>query len=216
MGDKCKWLVLVPTEKERTLLAAPFQAFPNTEIELCGFGPITAAARASQLIAAKSPERILLVGIAGACSSGLTVGNAYQFSSVVCHGVGIGHGEKHIDAEAAGWKLLDSDSVEIDPEIQLQVVGELVSSLRSQLRTVCSAPADKTEAGWLNEVYPASVAEDMEAYGVALAAQLAAIPLHVVRGISNQVGDRNHAGWKIDEALNSAAELALNVLRSPL
>lgn len=213
MSEKGKWLVLIPTKKEWRQLKILESCF-NADVELCGFGPITAAARTSQLIAAKSPARILLVGIAGTCSSGLTAGNAYQFSSVVCHGVGIGHAENHIDAAAAGWKLLDTDSAEIEPEIQLHVVEEMIEPLRGQLRTVCSATANTSEAKWLNQMYPDSVAEDMEGYGVALAAQLADVPLHIVRGISNQVGDRDHAGWQIEEALESAANLAINIIRS--
>ena len=57
-----------------------------------------------------------------------------------------------------------------------------------------------------------AIAEDMEAFGVAMAASLAKVPLQVVRGISNNAGDRRLSQWKINDALNSAAQLALKLI----
>ncbi len=56
-------------------------------------------------------------------------------------------------------------------------------------------------------MFPKAVAEDMEGYAVALACRLHDVPLTIIRGISNQAGDRNHDGWQVAEALQSAAEL---------
>ena len=47
----------------------------------------------------------------------------------------------------------------------------------------------------------------MEAFGVAMAASLAGVPVQVVRGISNNAGDRDKAHWEIGEALEAAAQL---------
>jgi futalosine hydrolase len=52
----------------------------------------------------------------------------------------------------------------------------------------------------------------MEAFGVAMAASLMAVPVQVVRGISNTAGDRQLSNWKIDEALEAAAEVVLNLI----
>ena len=56
------------------------------------------------------------------------------------------------------------------------------------------------------------MAEDMEAFGVALACHARQTPLTVVRGISNLAGDGDVAGWRIDEALTAARALALQEL----
>jgi futalosine hydrolase len=36
---------------------------------------------------------------------------------------------------------------------------------------------------------------------VAVAASLFGVPLRIVRGASNRAGDRNHAGWRMGDAL---------------
>ena len=56
------------------------------------------------------------------------------------------------------------------------------------------------------------MAEDMEGFGVALACRLGGVPLGIVRGISNDAGDRDKSRWQIPAALTAAAELALRIL----
>ena len=69
-----------------------------------------------------------------------------------------------------------------------------------------------TCAAWLHERYSGALAEDMEGFGVALACQLAGTPCWIVRGISNQVGDRDPAHWRIPAALTAARRRALELL----
>ena len=52
----------------------------------------------------------------------------------------------------------------------------------------------------------------MEAFGVAMAASLMGVPLQVVRGMSNTAGDRQLSQWKINDALEAAAEVVLNLI----
>jgi futalosine hydrolase len=54
----------------------------------------------------------------------------------------------------------------------------------------------------------------MEGFGVALACRLAGVPLTIIRGISNTAGDRDHARWRVPEALAAAAGLTLRILRT--
>ena len=51
------WLVLVPTEKELQYLTLD----QRLRIEICGFGPVAAAARTAALIAEHSPRQICLL-----------------------------------------------------------------------------------------------------------------------------------------------------------
>jgi hypothetical protein len=91
---------------ERGLIAPVLAAAcgPAIRSELCGFGPVVAAARAAQLIAEHRPDSVLLVGIAGRMSDRLAIGEAYAFERVACHGVGAGSGEAFVPAEWSGWK----------------------------------------------------------------------------------------------------------------
>ncbi len=204
-----KWLVLVPTALERSKLE--FTSREDVAVELCGFGPIVSAARTSQLISQVRPDRIMLVGIAGSCRPDVETGRAFQFRSVIGHGVGIGEGEHHISPTAAGWSLLDGHQG-LELEINLTVDEQGGDSIRNQIRTVCSVPANEVEAKALSTMYPNADAEDMESFGVAVAGQLAGIPLTVVRGISNRVGNRDHSSWQVEQALAAANELATQIL----
>ncbi len=58
-------LVLVPTETERRHLARQRGFGVDAPCELCGFGPVAAAAQARHAIAVHEPERVVLVGIGG-------------------------------------------------------------------------------------------------------------------------------------------------------
>ena len=97
-------LILIPTEMERLGLE-PMQAAATARgcrVELCGFGPVAAAARAAQLIGEHKPERVLLVGIAGRLDDRLVVGNAYRFDRVACYGIGAGSGSDFVLQRLAG------------------------------------------------------------------------------------------------------------------
>src|SRR6185436_14254323 len=69
------------------------------------------------------------------------------------------------------------------------------------LLTACAAADGDAQVADRRQRHPAAAAEDMEGYGVALACALAGVPLAIVRGIANRVGDRATAGWAIGDAL---------------
>jgi futalosine hydrolase len=215
-------LILVPTTTERQILEPLLQ--PHIQqaggtLHLCGFGPVAAAARTSQLIARHRPDRIVLVGIAGAIGETLPVGTATVFDEVACFGVGVGTGDDFETGSRHGWQQWDSgDDAATEPQT---VIGDVLP-LRStrgesdaeqtgeirQLLTCCSASASGDDVGLRLRLFPNAIAEDMEGFGVAMAASLVGIPVQVVRGISNLAGDRDKARWRIGEALKAAAQLA--------
>lgn len=165
-------------------------------VETVGFGPVAAAARAAALIAETRPERVVLIGIAGSHGSGLAVGEAAWFGDVALDGVGAGEGSSLLLPSAMGLPQWEG----VDEHLTLASDGPL-------LLTVCAAAEGSAMLAARRSRFPAAVAEDMEGFGVALAAHLAGVPLHVARGVSNVAGDREHSGWRIDDALSAAAAL---------
>jgi futalosine hydrolase len=170
------------------------------------------------LIAAHAPVRVLLVGIAGRLDARLDVGAAYRFDRVACHGVGVGSGDAFVPADALGWSQWPGDppaaSAAVGDVIDLPGVGGGVPA-RGLLLTACAASATAADVAARTGLFPAAVAEDMEGFGVALACRLAGVPLAIIRGISNTAGDRDHARWRVPEALAAAAALAMQVLEEP-
>ncbi len=207
-------LVLVPTQFECDQLGPEFRAAVQSiggRLELCGFGPIVAAARTAQLIATLHPERVVLLGIAARLRERVEVGSVWRFSGVACDGVGAGVGDSVVSANQMGWSQWPGD--ETSPTISDSIDFANHLTEQGQLLTVCSASADNNQANGRRRRFPNALAEDMEGFGVAAACSMASTPLEIVRGISNRAGDRDKANWQIKEALQAAAKLAAHILQ---
>jgi futalosine hydrolase len=204
-------LILVPTELELARLEDA-GGFPTERslTAVCGFGIAAAAARTAGLLAEHAPKEVLLVGIAGAYDIELhPTGTALAFNKVAVHGIGAGEGEDFQGPASLGFPQWPA-SVEagaVEDRIELQTPkgdGLLLST--------CAASDSPARASLLQERYPGALAEDMEGFGVALACHLASTPCWIVRGISNQVGDRDATSWRIPSALAAARRCALELL----
>lgn len=215
--DQISYVLLVPTAGERRVVerAIGSAAGERLRIELCGFGPIAAAARTAHLLATLGPTRVMLVGIAGALDDRLSVGQAYRFSQVVSYGVGVGSGSDFQQASSLGWPQWPGDSAVGQPTVGDRI-GLAGSAPGPALLTACAASAGPADVMLRRTLVPDAVAEDMEGFGVALACELAGVPWTIIRGISNRAGDRDHARWCVEPALEAAAALALPILAETL
>lgn len=211
-------LILVPTDIERRLAAPRLAslAAADVTVEVCGFGIAAAAARTSQLIAALRPQRVILVGIAGRLDDRLAIGTAALFAGVACHGIGAGSGPAFIPAGALGWPQWPGSPG--DPD---SAIGDLIpcavpdrTDLPSErlLLTVTAAAAGPDDVRLRRTMFPEASAEEMEGFAVALACRLARVPCTILRGISNDAGDRDTARWRIREAVEAAADLTLRLV----
>ena len=180
-------------------------------VELCGFGPIAAAARTAALIAALQPREVLLVGIAGSYDpERFPVASALSFGQVAVDGVGAGEGADFQGPRRLGFPQWPGTGdapgdAPVHDELELPSDGPL-------LLTVAAAAANPQMAERRTQRFPGAAAEDMEGFAVALAGALAATPVHIVRGISNRVGDRDPKTWSIPAAMEAAHELCLTRL----
>ena len=207
-------LVLVPTPMEleviRPMLGEHLEK-GDWKIANCGFGPVVAASCATALIGRHLPSRVLLLGIAGAFDDDSRVGSALAFDAVHSWGVGVGS-QTHLTPKELRWVQCVGDRV--IPE-RIELSNPAVNQPENVLLTVCAASADAKEADEKHKAIPDATAEDMEGYGVAVSCQMASIPLTILRGISNRVGDRKHEHWEIDKALRSVSQLAIDLILEP-
>ena len=204
-------LILIPTVFESSLIASQLDHFSETKqfvLRHCGFGPIAAAAVATEAINAHQPKRVILLGIAGAYQSAepaaedLIVGKAYRFSSVYVDGIGVGAGDQFQSASDLGWAQFSGD----DRRAEINDKIELASNSPHSLLTVCAASANPDQAQRRQIRYGAS-AEDMEGFAVAMACQIQDVSLEIIRGISNRAGDRDKSNWRIEDSMNAAVEV---------
>lgn len=205
-------LLLVPTELERRRLH-DLGGWPvGLALEaVCGFGPVAAAARTAALLARLSPARVVLVGIAGTFDGARhPVGTACAFSRVALTGVGVGQGAEHSGPPALGFPQWPGSPDA--PPLTAEEVLELARGDGPLLLSTCAASASPAEAALRRAAFPDAAGEDMEGFGAGLACALAGVPLAVVRGFSNEVGDRAAERWRIPAALEAARERAVELL----
>jgi len=201
-------LLLIPTELEQRRL--PLDDDLDADIAIVGLGPVIAAARTAELIGRLCPSRVVLVGIAGTLHpEAAGVGDAVGFASVDLDGVGAGSGAGFQSAPSFGFPYWGGDDASPPIEGPLNLAGP---DDGPALLTVCAASGSAADADRRRASYPAAVAEDMEGYGVAVSCALRHTPVHIVRGISNRAGDRDHGRWRIDQALEAAWPLAIAAL----
>ncbi|TWT75330.1 Futalosine hydrolase [Allorhodopirellula solitaria] len=198
------------------------------QVETCGFGLVAAAAMTMRHLSLHRPSRVVLAGIAGSLGPECKVGSAYWFGSVVCDGIGVGEADSFQSAATLGWNQLDggtcgapiADRLDLVLPVRARPVHARAGRAELGLVSRCAASANRPAAmtvrrrvtpthasGGTDPVAAFSyAAEDMEGFAVALACQIAGVPVSIVRGISNEAGDRNHAGWQIDSAIAGIAE----------
>src|SRR5262245_4247145 len=185
-------LILVATPLELGLLAE-LGGFPGFRTpQVCGFGPVSAAARTAALLAEHGPGSLCLIGLAGGFGpDGL--GSARVFDRIHLDGVGVGTGRDFVPASRIGFAQSEGGGEErIAETLELEPAH---GTDPAELLTVCAASASPAEAEARRVRYPRALAEDMESFGVALACRLRATRLLVVRGLSNRAGERDPSRW---------------------
>lgn len=215
-------LVIVPTTGEQELLSEELRAriARQPALRLCGFGPIAAAARIMQLLCELRPDRVLLVGLAGRLGRSLQLGHAYHFQEVACYGIGAGSGAQFQSLGEMGWKHWSEPELSVGDSIPLIRFSDSTTRVQTTadtLLTTCAASASESDVAERLARWPSAVAEDMEGFAVALACQLAGnVPLEIIRGISNDAGDRTQANWQMRPAMQAASRLALQCIEHAL
>ncbi len=175
-------LAVVAVEAERDAIA---DAVPD--VLVAGIGPAAAAAATSAALAGRRPDLVVSAGIAGGFD--LPLGTVVVASRVVHADLGI---EAPSGFEALGAPL---DVPRAD------ALAARLGARSGTVLTVSTVTGTAATATALRARYPDAVAEAMEGYGVATAAALFGVPFAEVRAISNLVGPRDRASWRIPEAL---------------
>ena len=213
-------LILVPTPEEARFVDESIGGhFSDWSLQVCGFGPIAAAARTGALIARNIPEQVLLLGIAGSYDLGrCPVGSATCFTDVACYGIGVGSGENYLSAAEVGWVPFDDDGIDasIGEFMTLSCGSHADERGKRLLLTSPTASADDEDRSRRAAAYPDALAEDMEGYAVAAACATVSVPLCIVRGISNQVGQRDKNHWDMNGAMHAAVETTREMIESLL
>jgi futalosine hydrolase len=181
-------LVVTAVEAERTAIDLP-------DVLVGGIGPAASAAATASALARGSYDLVISAGIAGGFAP-LGPADIAVAATIVFADLG--------RETAAGFEPIESAPMryEVDPRLAVELSDRTGGHLGT-IVTVATVTGTAATAQQLLARHPDVVAEAMEGAGVAAAAACHGVPFAEVRAISNVVGPRERASWRIGEALTA-------------
>lgn len=192
-------LVVTAVEAERAAVLRGVPTGAPVEVLAAGVGPAAAAAGTAWYLA-RNPgiTTVLSAGIAGGLVTRIRLGALVVATRSVHADLGADSPGGFLTLDDLGFGTASL------PAADLKILPDAV---RGAVLTVSTVTGTAARADALAERYPDAVAEGMEGFGVATACALAGVPFGEVRAISNPVGPRDRAAWRIGPALDALAEV---------
>ncbi|WDV52558.1 futalosine hydrolase [Streptomyces coeruleorubidus] len=172
-----------------------------------GVGPaVAAASTASALTAAalqgEPYDLVVSAGIGGGFQPEARVGSLVVADEIVVADLGAETEDGFVSVTELGFGTVRHHP----PEDLVRLVGDAVGARAGAVLTVSTVTGTAERAAELRERHPTALAEAMEGFGVAEAAAAHGVPVLEVRAISNPVGPRDRAAWRIPDALAALTE----------
>jgi len=133
----------------------------------------------------------------GPAPAGAPLGGAVVASAIVAADLGA----QTPDGFASVTELGFGSGEHRPPERLVRAAAEATGAVTGPVLTVSTATGTAERAAELAARYPGAAAEAMEGFGVAEAAVAHGVPVLELRTVSNVVGPRDRAAWRIPEAL---------------
>jgi futalosine hydrolase len=172
-------------------------------IEVVGAGPAVAAAGTARLLAlaeaAGTPyEAVICAGIAGGFPTRAPVGATVLAVRSIAADLGAESPGGFLAIDELGF---GTSTLPADPNLRKTLKERLPYARDGDILTLATVTGTAATAAALAARYPGALAEAMEGYGVASAAALAGVAYAEIRTISNPIGPRDRAAWRLGEAL---------------
>lgn len=202
-------LIVTAVAAERDAVLRGLGGSDRFHVIAAGAGTAAAAAGTAAALAAGSYGCVVNAGIGGGFPGVAPLGSLVVASEMIAADLGAETPEGFRSAAELGF---GSVSVPAEPgtvqalSAALAAAGLTVST--GSVLTVSTATGTAETAAALVARHPGAAAEAMEGHGVAVAAQALGLPVLELRAISNPVGPRDRAAWKIGEALEALAAAA--------
>ena len=190
-----KLLVVTAVEPERDAILAAVGSQDLTVL-VGGVGPAAAAAATSAALSTGDYELVISAGIAGGFPP-LDIGAVAVASTISFADLGAEASDGFTAVSALGF---GTDHYPVAPRLAAQLAARTGGRLGTVL-TVATVTGTQATADERRGRFPDAVAEAMEGAGVAAAATLHGLPFAEIRTISNCVGPRDRAAWRIPDAL---------------
>lgn len=177
------------------------------EVLAAGVGPAAAAAGAATALTAAAlagdPYALVIsTGIGGGFAPEAPLGALVVAERIVAADLGVRTGDGFLPVTELGFGV-DAHRV---PEELVRAVSQTVGALRGDVLTVSTVTGTAERAEELAARHPRALVEAMEGFGVAGAAAAHGVPALELRAVSNAVGPRDRAAWRIGEALGALTD----------
>lgn len=219
-------LVMAAVEQERQAILRGIGGDSEfIDVVAGGVGPVAAAIATTKiLLAAKEKYKLVIsAGIGGGFVDRAEIGSIVVADAIVAADSGAETADSGAET-ADGFLPLDEMGfgvVSVRPDLAkvTWVTNTLHSSGMSvhvgSILTLSTVTGTAATAQILASRIPGAASEAMEGFGVALAAADQGIPVLEIRAISNLVGPRDRASWRIEEAMAALTE-ASRILKGAL
>jgi futalosine hydrolase len=201
-------LVATAVPAERDAVARAF-AEPGREVEVitAGVGPARAAATTATALTRAVLEGapyglVVSAGIAGGFAPDAPVGSLVVADEITAADLGAETADGFLPVTELGFGTVTHRP----PEVLVREVAAATGARPGAVLTVSTVTGTAARATALRDRHPTALAEAMEGFGVAEAAAAHRTPVLELRAVSNPVGPRDRAAWRIGEALAALTE----------
>ncbi|MCF3103984.1 futalosine hydrolase [Streptomyces roseoverticillatus] len=179
------------------------------DVLAAGVGPAAAAAGTATALAAAalsgSPYGLAVsAGIGGGFTTpgrSAAVGSVVVSDAIVAADLGAETPAGFVPVTDLGFGTVEHRP----PEALVRAVAEAAGAQRGEVLTVSTVTGSAERAAALVAARPGALVEAMEGFGVAEAAAVHGVPVLEIRAVSNPVGPRDRAAWRIGDALEALA-----------
>lgn len=199
-------LVMTSVSAEKDAVLRGLGGSNRFAVEIAGVGPAAAAASTATALAAGRYGLVINAGIAGGFVGKAQVGSLVIASEIIAADLGAQTPDGFCSVDELGF---GSARVPVDQKLAMRVAKALqgagLTVRMGPILTLSTVTGTAATAEELAARVPGATAEAMEGYGVATAARLHGLPVLEIRAISNPVGPRDRAAWRIQDALQALA-----------
>ncbi|MFD5520442.1 futalosine hydrolase [Streptomyces sp. NPDC127066] len=190
------------TVREIRLPGATLHRTGGHDLLAAGVGPALAAASVSAALTAAAlggtPYRLVVcAGIAGGFQPGAPVGSLVVADDIVAADLGAEAPEGFLPVTELGFGTVSHRP----PKSLVREAAAVTAGRVGTVLTVSTVTGSAARAAELRARHPRALAEAMEGFGVAEAAAAHGVPVLEIRAVSNPVGPRDRAAWRIGDAL---------------
>ncbi|MDN3023383.1 futalosine hydrolase [Streptomyces sp. S.PB5] len=179
----------------------------DVDLLAVGVGPAlaaaaTATALASAALSGVPYSLVVSAGIAGGFVPHAPVGSLVVADEIVVADLGAETADGFLPVTELGFGVVSHRP----PDALVREAVAATGARSGAVLTVSTVTGSAERAATLRHRHPTALAEAMEGFGVAEAAVLHGVPVMEVRAVSNPVGPRDRAAWRIGDALDALTE----------